>query len=258
MNLAQRIEEAALELNTARKRYQKAKSEFEFLLTNLTPQQAKSRALDDDASTDYDIVIVNPPLMTDERLVEVADQVPLNLDDFLANKEKVWTADVTAAMKISYSELKLIVNAPGSKYKLWGGWIRRKHPKSPERPAFEADVAPAPKPAPPLPPSSVPVPLPPVCAVLPIVARPPLNPVEQKIVKQMDEPKKNGHVIASDSEAAVEIGKTLIDPWTPTDLMARLDGDRTRAYAWCADWKARGWIDTVGFGQYRKTEKFGL
>lgn len=58
-------------------------------------------------------------------------------------------------------------------------------------------------------------------------------------------------------EGAVKIGKSLRDPFTPNDLRARLDGERTRAGNWLTAWKTRGWIETVGFGQYRKTEAFG-
>jgi hypothetical protein len=41
------------------------------------------------------------------------------------------------------------------------------------------------------------------------------------------------------------------------DLRARLDGPHQRAYQWVADWKRKNWIETVGFGQYRKTVTFG-
>lgn len=60
------------------------------------------------------------------------------------------------------------------------------------------------------------------------------------------------------SEAGIRIGRTLQDPFSATDLQVRLDGDKTRAYYWVAQWKRKDWIDTVGFAQYRKTERFGL
>lgn len=56
----------------------------------------------------------------------------------------------------------------------------------------------------------------------------------------------------------IALGRTLVDPWTPTDLQARLDGDKTRAYYWIAQWKRKSWIETVGFGSYRKTADFGV
>lgn len=60
------------------------------------------------------------------------------------------------------------------------------------------------------------------------------------------------------SEAGIRIGRTLQDPFSATDLQVRLDGDKTRAYYWVTQWKRKDWIDTVGFAQYRKTERFGL
>jgi len=59
------------------------------------------------------------------------------------------------------------------------------------------------------------------------------------------------------SDGAIRIGRTLSDPFTPMDLRARLDGPHQRAYQWVADWKRKNWIETVGFGQYRKTVTFG-
>lgn len=63
------------------------------------------------------------------------------------------------------------------------------------------------------------------------------------------------------SDGGVGIGRTLICPFTPTDLGARLDGKPSEAirtaYQWIARWKNKGWIETVGFGSYKRTESFG-
>ncbi|KAF0176483.1 MAG: hypothetical protein FD161_3022 [Limisphaerales bacterium] len=59
------------------------------------------------------------------------------------------------------------------------------------------------------------------------------------------------------SPEALAIGQSLRPPWSASDLAARLDGGSRRVGAWLADWKQRGWIEPVGFGQYRVTEKFG-
>lgn len=56
---------------------------------------------------------------------------------------------------------------------------------------------------------------------------------------------------------AVDIGKTLIDPWTATDLMARLGGDMGRSQMWIISWLEIAWIEPSGFGLYRKTKTFG-
>ena len=65
--------------------------------------------------------------------------------------------------------------------------------------------------------------------------------------------------VKPDSARGILIGRTLNDPWGPLDLQSRLDGPNPqgRSYAWIAEWKRRGWIQTVGFNTYRKTERFG-
>ena len=66
-----------------------------------------------------------------------------------------------------------------------------------------------------------------------------------------------------DCEQAVALGKNLGNPFTPLDLTTRLDADKrgqapqARAYLWIANWKRHGWIESAGYGQYKKTEKFG-
>jgi hypothetical protein len=59
------------------------------------------------------------------------------------------------------------------------------------------------------------------------------------------------------SPEAIAIGKTLGQPFSNTDLRARLDGDSGRDYRWIATWKAKDWIETCGFGAYRRTRTFG-
>lgn len=57
---------------------------------------------------------------------------------------------------------------------------------------------------------------------------------------------------------AVEIGKTLREPFSLLDLESRLDGRANqRAGQWLADWKARGWVTTSSFQQYRRSASFG-
>jgi hypothetical protein len=56
---------------------------------------------------------------------------------------------------------------------------------------------------------------------------------------------------------AVEIGKTLIDPWTVTDLIARVGGDSDRAVQWINSWLDVQWVETCGYRQFRKTKEFG-
>lgn len=68
---------------------------------------------------------------------------------------------------------------------------------------------------------------------------------------------KDNRGVSALSAEGVRIGRTLIDPWSATDLQARLDGVKGRAFEWISLWKRKGWIDTVGFGQYRKTASFG-
>ena len=59
------------------------------------------------------------------------------------------------------------------------------------------------------------------------------------------------------SEGAIRIGRSLGHPFIVTDLRARLDGGDRQAYNWIAGWKRVGWIETVSFGSYRRTESFG-
>lgn len=77
---------------------------------------------------------------------------------------------------------------------------------------------------------------------------------EPERAKEAEKPADNSKLQPGSAEA-IEIGRTLTDGFTPTDLAARLD--RGQAPLFLADWKARGWIERAGFGQYRRTEKFG-
>jgi hypothetical protein len=58
-------------------------------------------------------------------------------------------------------------------------------------------------------------------------------------------------------ERAVAIGNTLINPWTPTGLVARLNGGTKRATQWIAAWLDIDWIELIGFNLYRRKEGFG-
>lgn len=59
------------------------------------------------------------------------------------------------------------------------------------------------------------------------------------------------------SDAGVRVGKTLVDPFSPTDLRARMDNPKL-AYSWIYAWQQKGWVENSGYGQYRKTDKFGV
>lgn len=59
------------------------------------------------------------------------------------------------------------------------------------------------------------------------------------------------------SDEGIRIGRSIVDPFTATDLRARLDGPQQRVYNWIAAWKRKQWIETVGFGQYVRTSQFG-
>lgn len=59
------------------------------------------------------------------------------------------------------------------------------------------------------------------------------------------------------SAGGIAIGKTLSGPFTATDLQARLDGPKGRAYTWIAAWKRKDWLNTVGFNAYSRKENFG-
>jgi hypothetical protein len=69
---------------------------------------------------------------------------------------------------------------------------------------------------------------------------------------------KDNRKTTATSKEGISLGNTLGQPFTVTDLRARLDGDQKRSYNWVALWKGRGWIETCGFGSYRRTEKFGI
>lgn len=56
---------------------------------------------------------------------------------------------------------------------------------------------------------------------------------------------------------SVRLGFSLQEPFSATDLRARLDGEANRAYEWLAAWKRKSWIETCGFNQYRRSAKFG-
>jgi hypothetical protein len=56
--------------------------------------------------------------------------------------------------------------------------------------------------------------------------------------------------------AAIEIGRSSLPAqFTATDLGARVE--QPRAYRWIAVWKDKGWVETVAYGVYRRTEDFG-
>lgn len=59
------------------------------------------------------------------------------------------------------------------------------------------------------------------------------------------------------SDAAIKIGRTLVGNFSVTDLQARLDGPKQRAYHWLSAWKEKGWIATVTYGIYKREECFG-
>lgn len=59
------------------------------------------------------------------------------------------------------------------------------------------------------------------------------------------------------SAAGIKIGLSLREPFTPTDLRARLDGPAGREYTWLAAWKRKDWLDTVSFGIYKRKGTFG-
>ncbi len=60
-------------------------------------------------------------------------------------------------------------------------------------------------------------------------------------------------------QGSIKLGLSLSEPFSPTDLEARLDGDDTRkkAHQWIAEWKGKGWVSTVSFNNFKRTEKFG-
>jgi hypothetical protein len=54
---------------------------------------------------------------------------------------------------------------------------------------------------------------------------------------------------------AAEIGQTLSEIFTLTDMQARVGN--ARASMWIARWKEIGWLDTVGAFTYQRTKTFG-
>ena len=61
----------------------------------------------------------------------------------------------------------------------------------------------------------------------------------------------------------VALGLSLPQPFTATDLRSRFDAAKdgtdpaTRGYRWVASWKSQGWVETVAYATYRRTDKFG-
>ena len=53
---------------------------------------------------------------------------------------------------------------------------------------------------------------------------------------------------------ALRIAETLQPVFTSTDLMARTDEN---VGVWLMNWRNKGWIESAGVNQYKKTEKFG-
>ncbi len=61
------------------------------------------------------------------------------------------------------------------------------------------------------------------------------------------------------SPSGIRLGRTLNDPFSATDLRARLDcnGDSNLPHNWLYAWGKKDWVERAGYGIYRKTEKFG-
>lgn len=81
----------------------------------------------------------------------------------------------------------------------------------------------------------------------------------QKQEKKEPEPEEddsNAKVGPLDKKA-VKIGMSLLEPFTATDLQARLDGHKGRAFEWISAWKRQDWLKTVGFGSYKRSPTFG-
>lgn len=69
---------------------------------------------------------------------------------------------------------------------------------------------------------------------------------------------QGNETVTPGSKAAVAIGNTLVEPFSATDLKARLDGDgHARSYHFVAEWKRRSWIETCGHLLYKRTARFG-
>jgi hypothetical protein len=60
------------------------------------------------------------------------------------------------------------------------------------------------------------------------------------------------------SPGALVIGRRLGDTFEVADLAGHLGNNKQQAYYFVAQWKQRGWIDTVKQGQYRRSKSFGL
>jgi hypothetical protein len=56
------------------------------------------------------------------------------------------------------------------------------------------------------------------------------------------------------SAEAMKAAETLGATFSPTDLLARTDGNVGQ---WLLQWLNKKWIEHAGAGQYRKTDKFG-
>ena len=53
----------------------------------------------------------------------------------------------------------------------------------------------------------------------------------------------------------MEAARTITGSFTLTDLRARCD-DENMPSIWLADWKGKGWVETIRPMTYRKTAKF--
>lgn len=102
-----------------------------------------------------------------------------------------------------------------------------------------------------------PPPNPPPVAVAPA---PLPKPIPAPPPKQAPEPEGSNLNATPLADEGIRIGRTLLEPFSANDLAARLDGlDNTkRSYNWLAAWKRKGWVETVGFGIYRRSATFGI
>lgn len=67
----------------------------------------------------------------------------------------------------------------------------------------------------------------------------------------------NNKEVEPGTRAAVDIGRTLRGSFSYTDLSARLDGDRARAFIWIKEWHRLEWIESCGYQLWRATPTFG-
>jgi hypothetical protein len=58
------------------------------------------------------------------------------------------------------------------------------------------------------------------------------------------------------SPEAIKVGNSLTGAFSLLDLTARCDGGNAQAGHWLSVWRASGWIEPAGFGQYQRTAKF--